>query len=371
MIMSILSLSSKIVRRSVRTSLFLLVMFQVVCIGGVCLCNAVEVDCDQLLSNEALGNNTPHDEETGVVSSPEASEDISPDTESVQEERKGGVGVVYQLTEEDVGELTDTGVPDGVIESLKDLQDIEYENDNLFKKALVVKDDLLIVNYADKFKTYKLTEQFFTLLTDAGILVDIINELRELQDKEYSNRDTLVTAVETKIKEATGEYRALIVEKARKEHEYDTSKSINWSGGSCGCSPDTFTVVYGFYPFWMAGTEQILDFSVLSRIGYFALSFNEKGMITDTFHWKKDKPHADFINVAHRYRTKVDLVIYNRNWKKWHTMTSHERLNTIDTLTTNIVNLATIKLTNYWSNAEALHILWVQSGANHGRRRYY
>ncbi|MBW2637536.1 MAG: hypothetical protein JRC86_08475 [Deltaproteobacteria bacterium] len=158
------------------------------------------------------------------------------------------------------------------------------------------------------------------------------------------------------------------MEKARKEHEYDTSKSINWSGGSCGCAPDTSTVVYGFYPFWMAGTEQILDFSVLSRIGYFALSFNEKGVITDTFHWKKKKPHADFINVAHRYwkkkkphadfinvahryRTKVDLVIYNRNWEKWHTMTSHERLNTIDTLTTNIVNLATIKLTNYWINA--------------------
>jgi hypothetical protein len=128
--------------------------------------------------------------------------------------------------------LTDTGVPDGVIESLNDLQDIEYENYNLFKKALVVKDDLLIVNYADKFKTYKLTEQFFVLLTDAGISVDIINELRELQDKEYASKNALVGAVQTKIEEATGEYRALIVEKARKEHEYDTSKSINWSGGS-------------------------------------------------------------------------------------------------------------------------------------------
>ncbi|MDL2124773.1 MAG: hypothetical protein LWX51_17240 [Deltaproteobacteria bacterium] len=128
--------------------------------------------------------------------------------------------------------MTDTGVPDGVIESLNDLQDIEYENYNLFKKALVVKDDLLIVNYADKFKTYKLTEQFFVLLTDAGISVDIINELRELQDKEYASKNALVGAVQTKIEEATGEYRALIVEKARKEHEYDTSKSINWSGGS-------------------------------------------------------------------------------------------------------------------------------------------
>jgi len=240
-------------------------MFQVACIGGVCLCNAAEVDCDQLLSNEALqqydfdkeqikkmqislvalgydpekidgtmgektiaallrfcddfktertenfagdlaatlfhyaaiamedpdwnkrasGNNTPHDEETGVTLSPEAFEDGSPDTESVQQEaREDGVRVVYQLTEEDVGELMDTGVPESVMERLKDLQDIEYENHNLFKKALVEKDDLLIANYADKFKTYKLTEQFFVLLTDAGVSVDIINELRELQDKE-------------------------------------------------------------------------------------------------------------------------------------------------------------------------------------------
>ena len=371
--MSILSLSNKIVLSSVRTSLFLVVMFHMACIGAVCFCNAAEVDCDQLLSNEALqqydfdkeqikkmqislaalgydpekidgkmsgktiaelqrfcvdfkiertenfaydlaaklfhyaaiaiedpdenkrasGNNTPpDDEETGGAPSPEVSEDGPPDTESVQEAREDGVGVVY-----------------------------------------------------------KLTEQFFVLLTDAGVSVDIINELRELQDKDYASKNALVSAVETKIKEATGEYRALIVEKARKEYEYDTSKSINWSGGSCGCAPDTSTVVYGFYPFWMAGTEQILDFSVLSRIGYFALSFNEKGVITDTFHWKKKKPHADFINVAHRYRTKVDLVIYNRNWEKWHTMTSHERLNSIDTLTTNIVNLATIKLTDYWINA--------------------
>ena len=429
--MSILSFTNKGAPSGVRTALFLVVMFQMACIGGVCLCNAAEVDCDQLLSNEALqrydfdkeqikkmqislatlgydpekidgkmgektivalrrfcedfkiehtenfagdfaatlshyaviamenpdgnkrasGNNTPPDDEkTGVAPTPD-SEDGAPDTKSAQEARENGAGVVYQLTEEDVGELTDTGVPEAVMERLKDLQDVEYENDNLFKKALVVKDDLLIVNYADKFKTYKLTEQFFVQLKDEGISVDIIKELKELKDKEYASKNALDSALKTKIEEATGKYRALILEKARKEHEYDTSKSINWSGGSCGCAPDTSTVIYGFYPFWMAGTEQILDFSVLSRIGYFALSFNEKGMITDTFNWKKKKPHADFINVAHRYRTRVDLVIYNRNWEKWHTMMSHELLNSIDKLTTNIVNLATIKLTNYWINA--------------------
>jgi hypothetical protein len=312
--MSILSFTNKGVPSGVRTSLLLVVMFQVACMGGVCFCNAAEVDCDPLLSNEALqqydfdneqikkmqislaalgydpekmdgkmgekaiamedpdgnkrasGNNTPpDDEETGVAPMPD-SEDGSADTRRVQEAREDGAGVVYQLTEEDVGELTDTDVPEDVIERLKDLQDVEYENDNLFKKALVVKDDLLIVNYADKFKTYKLTEQFFVQLTDAGISVDIIKELRELQDKEYASKNALVSAVKTKIEEATGEYRALILEKARKEHDYDTSKSINWNGGSCGCAPDTSTVIYGFYPFWMAGTEQILDFSVLSRI---------------------------------------------------------------------------------------------------------
>ncbi|MBW2637538.1 MAG: hypothetical protein JRC86_08485 [Deltaproteobacteria bacterium] len=159
--MSILSLSNKTALRSIRASLFLVVMFQVACIGGVCLCNAAEVDCDQLLSNEALqqydfdkeqikkmqismedpdwnksasGNNTPpDDEETGVAPSPEASEDGSLDTESVQQAREDGVGVVYQLTEENVVELTDSGVPEGVIERLKELQDVEYENDNLFK----------------------------------------------------------------------------------------------------------------------------------------------------------------------------------------------------------------------------------------------
>jgi len=54
MIMTILYLSNKTVQRIVRTSLFLVIVLQAACIGGVCLCNAAEVDCDQLLSNEAL-----------------------------------------------------------------------------------------------------------------------------------------------------------------------------------------------------------------------------------------------------------------------------------------------------------------------------
>lgn len=99
---------------------------------------------------------------------------------------------------------------------------------------------------------------------------------------------------------------------------------INWKAEDCGCSPevsdaDRYTnFLYGFYPFQSAGEEQVINFSVLSRIGYFSLSPDKDFRISNVRHWKNERPASAFIDLAHQYKAKVDLVIYDSGWSKWN-----------------------------------------------------
>jgi hypothetical protein len=98
------------------------------------------------------------------------------------------------------------------------------------------------------------------------------------------------------------------------------STEIRWAESSwCGCLQDFGDkVVYGLFPFWMAGdtTAMSLDFSVLSRIGYFAVPLDDDGVgVSHSGHW--DPESADFINEARKYDTSVDLVVYNDQWNRW------------------------------------------------------
>ena len=115
------------------------------------------------------------------------------------------------------------------------------------------------------------------------------------------------------------ECQTVISEQAKKQLESgDASKEIIWSGDSCGCVLDfAEDIVYGFYPFWMAnGKKQKLDFSVLSRIGYFAVLFDPETNFWENSHWKtteKNKP-PNFMREARKYKTRVDLVICINKW---------------------------------------------------------
>jgi hypothetical protein len=134
---------------------------------------------------------------------------------------------------------------------------------------------------------------------------------------------------------------------ARKQHPLDVKPdTIDWSGNNCGCVLDELSdvTVYGFYPFWLSKNEsadpkkdepgkekvplqsdesekkkepQQLDFSVLSRIGYYALPIDDQGRPKQEDTWSREAK-ARFIKTAKRYRTKVDLVIYKVNWKNWN-----------------------------------------------------
>ncbi len=93
---------------------------------------------------------------------------------------------------------------------------------------------------------------------------------------------------------------------------------LQLTGGGCGCSREFKAKVYGFYPYWLASTEpQQLDFSLYDRISYFKLEIDSNGDFSKPLHWD-DKYHiADFINLAHKHRVKVDLTLQTSGWRDW------------------------------------------------------
>jgi hypothetical protein len=78
----------------------------------------------------------------------------------------------------------------------------------------------------------------------------------------------------------------------------------------CGCSPDISKTIYGICaPHYKNdglndGNELKIDFSLYSRIGYFAYFMND----WESFNLKKSAI-GELLTIAHRHQTKVDLII--------------------------------------------------------------
>jgi hypothetical protein len=87
----------------------------------------------------------------------------------------------------------------------------------------------------------------------------------------------------------------------------------------CGCSRDFSSLVYGFYPFWLAGDDvQQVNFSLFDRIGFYALTLNkDNGRIEDPLQWNDTGGAAALIKTAHKHRVEVDLTIYASDWQQW------------------------------------------------------
>ncbi len=140
-----------------------------------------------------------------------------------------------------------------------------------------------------------------------------------------------------------------ILEQAKDLKAFDPSKLVTWQGDDCGCLVDlSGKTIYGFYPFWMAGATQKIDFSLLSRIAYYGLSFDQKGEMSPLLHWHPRT--ADFVTEAQRYRTKVDLVIYKNDWSDWFHFSTKDQLFIIDKTTRNIVQAVHQKMPDTFEN---------------------
>lgn len=150
----------------------------------------------------------------------------------------------------------------------------------------------------------------------------------------------------------------------KKKPQYSAASPIQWRGSGCGCVLDDLSgTVYGFYPFWLAnGKEQTVNFSVLSRVAYYGLSFDDKGIIKQTNNAHNDitilsaddtgkNPQVAFIETARKHNSKVDWVIHNDKsyWDRWKTLTYPSRVSVLETLTESIVSLLTSQITDNFS----------------------
>lgn len=97
-------------------------------------------------------------------------------------------------------------------------------------------------------------------------------------------------------------------------YRYD-SAALSGPGAvdGCGCALDRSRgITYGFYPLLAKAANQKLDFGVLSRIGLYGMTIDDKGALrmpsgVNTKPWT-------LLEAAHRHMTRVDWVLYKNDW---------------------------------------------------------
>ena len=252
-------------------------------------------------------------------------------------------------------------VPAVVSKMLADLTDVQYPRLSLFDKAVLAKLRARIgacpggmTNYEQiRQKDRKITSEEMQALKDA-VGEPLASQLEKLW-KGGECDATQLAEMNTRISELYGRYRPAIGELVRKSPSFDASKQVKWTGDSCGCMNDQMSgEVYQFYPFWMAGEPQRVNFSTISRIGYYGVTFDELGvlrMANDGRELKEifrnsDSAQLAFVGTARKHRTKLDWVIHKTDWKAWKNISDAEKRKSFDQLEANIIGLLSAKLTD-------------------------
>lgn len=273
----------------------------------------------------------------------------------------------YSLSEDSMQKINermkDFTVPEIYLEMLGDLQDVNYPDPDLFwlatkaKVSMAGSNDVLrnlIFGVIGKHRANKVDESLLGKLKDAKLSPAVIAQIGTLRDRQFDNTKALEDEVDSlfmQLGEQYDAYRPLLIAQSRKEHPFDKSRKIQWSGGACNCVHDRLEGdVYGFYPYWMAGEKQTIDFSVVTRIGYYGLSFDDKGNIANASRWSG--LDTGFIREAQTYGAKVDLVVYRNDWKTWNQSSAEEKAVAFENLAANIAGLVNIPLTDFSSRAK-------------------
>ncbi|MDM5180512.1 hypothetical protein PO883_25340 [Massilia sp. DJPM01] len=154
-------------------------------------------------------------------------------------------------------------------------------------------------------------------------------------------------------------YSYLFDQVGRKTPAYNPSAPITLAAGLCGCSDDQKTQVFRFLPFWQGGAAQRIDFSLVSRVNYYGVTFEDNGelimangggRVSELFSGKDDR-QLDFVTTARRHRVSVDWVIQRSAWGPWAALSAKEREFRFNQLSDNIVRLLRGRMTDFPSRA--------------------
>ena len=251
---------------------------------------------------------------------------------------------VYQLTDESFDKLSDKPdfleIPAVLLDTISKLQDVEYIDRKQFDQAITETFEIQIGHFLgrvveeageDRF----ITQQNLDNLKAKGVPDYILEIIKETGESD-SERITLITDAQEALSKLQDDFRKKkyfnnLADQARQTpSEKLGSIPIRWDGGSCGCSRKlSDKVVYGFYPFWLADqvevaegedpsdAKQALDFSALTRIGYYGVYLDKNGNVTHSRHWTGDKNAVEFVEQAWKYKINLDLVVYTDAWHTW------------------------------------------------------
>ena len=108
--------------------------------------------------------------------------------------------------------------------------------------------------------------------------------------------------------------RDAIVRAAEKRHPFGDAKPLRLSGAGCGCTPQrTDNEVIGFVPYWLATEAPLaVDFSLFTRLNYMGVVLADSGNWVLPPGW--DGQAGGFARETRRHGTRVDLVLYRRDW---------------------------------------------------------
>lgn len=259
--------------------------------------------------------------------------------------------------------IKDSAVPEIFLVLMGSLQDVDYPDAELFWRATKAKVEMAgdnnifrkpIWDAIKKLNADKVDQPLLDELKAAKLPPAILDQLATLQGREFGSAKGLEGGINYMLKQLSREYdqfRPLILAQATKRHPFDKAKTIQWSGAGCNCVRSSLEgTVYGLYPYWMADGKQAIDFSVQTRIGYYGLSFDDKGNIANASRWSG--LDTGFIREARTYGTKVDLVIYRNDWEGWGQVSRDEKTALFQNLAKNIASLVEIPMTDLFSKVK-------------------
>lgn len=259
--------------------------------------------------------------------------------------------------------IKDSTVPEIYLALLEDMQGVDYPDPELFWLATRARVAMLgsnnplkksIRGVIERRAADKMDELLLEELKAAKLHPAVLELLGTLQGQKFDDAKALESAIDglfAQLGEQYEQYRPVVIEQARKTHPFDKTKNIQWDGKSCNCLHSNLAgEIYGVYPYWMAGDKQAIDFSVQTRIGYYGLTFDDKGNIPNASRWTG--LDAGFIREARTYGTKVDLVIYRSDWRGWDQSSNEEKTALFENLVANIVALVDTPLTDTFSKVK-------------------
>jgi hypothetical protein len=129
-------------------------------------------------------------------------------------------------------------------------------------------------------------------------------------------------------------------------------KAPRWTGDTCGCvSQNLNGLVYGIYPSWRADTTtQTIDFSVVNRIEFLGLSFDNAGILTEL---DPTANAAQFIREARSHGNQVDWVVSRSDWDDWTSEPPPKKKAMFDTLAGRIASFLNRPLPDAWSRLKS------------------